>query len=66
MKRNFLFLIMFLATVGLTGCETAKYAFDQTMSEQREFGPNSRETQKVDHSDIALASADDWVRRNMW
>jgi hypothetical protein len=64
MKRNFHYLAGILALFILTGCETGKYAANQTFGDSREFGPGSRDTQPV--PDNSLAVADDWVRRNMW
>jgi hypothetical protein len=65
MKNILPSLILLTSLIGLTGCETAKYTLDQTFGQKREFGPNSMETQNPP-SDIMVADADQWVRRNLW
>ena len=65
MKRNFHCLILLMALTVLTGCETAKYAFDQTFGDQKEFGVF--QNHPAPHpDDIMLANADDWIREHLW
>jgi hypothetical protein len=62
MKHVYGFLI--LSVVIMSGCASGKYVVDETLSQRREFGPNSRETQVSPNNPVA--DTDDWIRRNMW
>ena len=65
MKQASSYLILLTGIVLLTGCETTKYAYDQTLGDQREVGVFQTKTK--DHSsDLLLANADDWVKEHLW
>jgi len=67
MKRNFHCLIILIGLTLLTGCESAKYAYNQTLGDQREF--SDFQTRERDHSyqtGVLLADADNWVKDHLW
>ena len=66
MKRNFHYLILLLALVVLAGCETTKYAFNQTFGDQQEFGKFQSKVKPQGQSDIMLENADGWVKEHLW
>ena len=67
MKRNFHYLMLLTAlTILTTGCETTKYAFNQTFGDQREFGTFQTKVHQNHDSDLLLANADDWVKEHLW
>ena len=59
-------LALALVVLALSGCETTKYAFDQTFGDQREFGTFQTKVDDEANSDILLANADDWVKKHLW
>ncbi len=59
-------LILAVTVLTLTGCETAKYAVDQTVNDKSEFSISKTQSSQTASSDSALASVDGWIKRNLW
>ncbi|MEI7998198.1 MAG: lipoprotein [Candidatus Omnitrophota bacterium] len=60
--KKILVLVMFVFV--LTGCQSAKYAFDQTFGDQTDYGAFQTKTQHP--PDNLLASADGWIKKHLW
>ena len=50
----------------LTGCETAKYTFDQTFKEQQLAQSIKAKQDEENSPDIVLANVDDWIKEHLW
>ena len=59
-------LAMVLITMIFTGCETVKYAVDQTFGDQKEYGSFQSKVNEPVPQDNMLALADDWVKKHLW
>ena len=61
-------LVLGLIVMTLTGCETLRYAFNQTFPDQQDEGifRNKDGSEKPVPQDNLLASADTWVKQHLW
>lgn len=54
--------------IALTGCESTKYAFNQTFGDQREHGVFQTKVREPHGppTGVLLADADHWVKDHLW